>query len=226
MAFEIPEKAWSPLSKLSQYTETQLEALNNAVKRCPPSLNFGDFTSAIAKAAKIDLHEARDILGVLAGLYLARVGSENTVSEFVSQVVEEIQEKVSAPEKSEKPNWDSFKKHLSDILSQDKTLGVSCKAVSVLTDHQHAFRSARILSDIRPIFGSNPSEEPVAAVAVHMLKIVYAADPGNSSVEFFVALDSADLVKLEEVIKRAKEKDKSLKSTAERMKLQWLEAKA
>ena len=70
------------------------------------------------------------------------------------------------------------------------------------------FCNAKILSDIRPIFGPKIESGPVAAVVTHTLKLGYHEEGEHK--QFFVVLDDADLVTFQEVIQRAREKSDAL----------------
>jgi hypothetical protein len=84
------------------------------------------------------------------------------------------------------------------------------KADDVITDHARVFSRARILTDIRPVFGSQATEPPSAAVLVEMLHIDYWSKGGGTG-SFYVALDHADLLELKEVVDRGLEKTETLK---------------
>ena len=87
-------------------------------------------------------------------------------------------------------------------------LKVVAKAHNVLLEHQCTFSSARIVSDIRPVFGGDVSATPDAAVIVHMLNIIYLHSRRKDS--FTLALDEKDIDDLIKVLERARTKGKTL----------------
>ena len=105
--------------------------------------------------------------------------------------------------------WKTRKSFVGKFLECEDSVGITAKALNVMVDHGRIFRDVRILTDFRPVFRSNPSQPPAAAVIIHTLKIEYKAD--HLDKEFFVALDSRDIDRLERLIKRAKLKEKALK---------------
>lgn len=110
----------------------------------------------------------------------------------------------------------SLKERLKRFLSLDP-LDLVAKSLGVMTDHQRAFVAARILTDIRPVFSNEISAKPTAAVIVHSLKIQYMQE--GKTCEFFVALDTADLVSMQKVLTRAISKDSTLRdSFADKMR--------
>ena len=102
-------------------------------------------------------------------------------------------------------------------------LNVTAKALGVLTDHQRAYISARILSDIRPVFSEEVPPGPAAAVIVHSLKIEFMENGERR--EFFVALDSKDVRSMLTLLDRAQKKDTALRALVATSKLPFLEPK-
>ena len=77
----------------------------------------------------------------------------------------------------------------------------SAKASDLLTEYDRIFGDARIVTDIRPVFMEDPHEMAKGAVIVSTLKVQYQDAKGLSN--FYVALDTQDLVGLKKVVDRA-----------------------
>lgn len=92
-------------------------------------------------------------------------------------------------------------------------LRTAAKAVSVLNQQERLFLDARIMSDIRPIFGEDPSEQPTGAVVVHTLSIEHHTD-GHMKI-FNVAMDRNDLAELKVTVDRAITKAGTLSDVVE-----------
>ena len=81
-------------------------------------------------------------------------------------------------------------------------LDVSARATDLMYEHEHTVHGPiRVLTDVRPIFGSDPEGDPKGVVIAHTLKISY--HEGRQIKEFFVALDSEQLSELAGVLERA-----------------------
>jgi hypothetical protein len=104
--------------------------------------------------------------------------------------------------------FSKFQSVLEKLMSID-TLNVVAKALRLQRDGEHLYCTAKILSDIRPVFGSDPNARPLGAVLTHTLKVGY--HKGSDHREFHIILDANDLEALEEVINRARAKDKTLR---------------
>ncbi len=94
---------------------------------------------------------------------------------------------------------------------------VSAKALGVFGEHQLIYESARVFSDIRPVFGDDVSSDPAAAVVFHNLKIEYVE--GTESKELYLALDGEDLDELIGVLSRAKQKEASIQAMLSKQNL-------
>lgn len=113
-----------------------------------------------------------------------------------------------------------FEKNLARIL-KGSGLVFAAKALSVATDCPRLFTEARVISDLRPIFGDTVAESPLGAVITHSLRITYAEEGDEK--EFFVSLDSRDLTTLQDHIARALQKDKTLRALVANTKLKIYE---
>jgi hypothetical protein len=117
-------------------------------------------------------------------------------------------------------DYQRFKENFAKLLS-GKLLSVSTKAKSIILEHDHVFGRMRVITDIRSIF-ENAGEPPTAAVIVHMLKVHYIQDQQHK--DFFLALDTADIAVLIDILKQAQEKAEALKSALTLAKIPYIDA--
>jgi hypothetical protein len=103
----------------------------------------------------------------------------------------------------------AFKRRLSDLLSTD-VFSIGAKALVLSREQERTFCRARIITDIRPVFGADVTQQPKAAVLIHTFRISY--HEGNLLRDFYVLLDSEDIEALRELLDRADAKAKSLES--------------
>jgi hypothetical protein len=88
---------------------------------------------------------------------------------------------------------------------------VDAKAKELQLEAEHTFCDARVVTDLRPVFGGNISDSPEAMILVHTLKLGYHDSGSQTHKEMYLALDADDVVKLAEILRRAQEKTKTLK---------------
>jgi hypothetical protein len=116
---------------------------------------------------------------------------------------------------------DRFAEQLADVLNLD-ALVLAARALDVVTEFERAFHDARVLVDIRPVFGRDAAQGPRAAVVVANLKIDYHQG-GEPLKEIYFAMDQMDLLRLRVVVDRALTKTRSLKSLIDQVNLPYWE---
>lgn len=83
------------------------------------------------------------------------------------------------------------------------------KAANIVFQNDRVYHGARILTDLRPVFGDSPNSAPTTFVVQHTLKLDYSRD--RNTKEIFFTMDTEDLENLRKVIDRAVEKDQTLR---------------
>jgi hypothetical protein len=145
----------------------------------------------------------------LAGLAYISTSADMSLDMFVDDVLEAIANpEIKYSLQLSTDQQQTLRVRLLALLNND-TITTAAKARSVFVEQQHQLCFARIVTDIRPVFGADVSSKPTAALIAHTLKIVY--HEGDATKEFFVALDSNGLDNLTGLIERAKAKEEALK---------------
>jgi hypothetical protein len=206
---EFPDQMLKGLTELLAIEGEPLSRLEKELQEATPTLDKDTFASSIGPKLGIDGKNASELMRVLISLYLGKISVRMDTSEFVDKVCEAMEDKDLQPDNG---NWEPFKEKLVRILSYDQTLGVTAKALGILTEHEKVYLTgaSRIVSDIRPIFTDDLSASPRTAVIIHTLKICYQEN--NKFKEFFVALDSNDLSELRGLLDREEQKQKGLQA--------------
>jgi hypothetical protein len=96
------------------------------------------------------------------------------------------------------------------------------RAIDLLTLHERNYRTSRVITDIRPVFGPNVEEPPPGAVIVQTLQL-HTWDRAGQEETLYIAMDSADLQELHKVIERALTKTEALKSRLEETRMYYFE---
>ena len=119
------------------------------------------------------------------------------------------------------PEGVDFEGRLAALLGVDAFGVIALKAKELQTQAERVFVEARVLTDIRPIFGEDVLESPTGMIIVHTLKIVTHEGTGHK--EFFAALDAEDITALKKTLERAEEKAKSLKGLLDKSGLKSID---
>jgi hypothetical protein len=119
-----------------------------------------------------------------------------------------------AVEKSEIPK---LRKKFEKLLNNE-TFNLLSKAKRLQRDGERLYCDAKIISDMRPVFGAEPTIRPTGAVVTHTLKIIYHKGEGAHG-ECHIILDSIDLDALSSIISRAQAKDRTLRNLLKEIRL-------
>ncbi len=208
-AIRIPKQFEQGIVKILNLPDGVAAALLLALQASPLSLKPKVMSLSISEKIK-DLSEAEieQIVLTLTSLYMAQASLEMSAPEFLDGLIEAIEESSSKPADFTEDARSKFKQRLADLLNID-SFGTAAKAQEVLHEQQYALSQVRILTDIRPVFGKEKIESPVAAVLVHTMKLTYISE--GKIREFFVAMDTSDIKILRDALERAEKKAESMK---------------
>lgn len=215
---KVPRADRAPLERLVALPAKDMQALKEALRKAEPAFLLKDLASRVAEKIKYEKSETYEVFRLLAKLYDIRAKQKVDVPTFASEVAHAAEEAGIKPESND---WATFQSDLSDLLSFEESLGITSKAAEVMNEHQRIYCSARILTDLRPVFREEVAPGPAAAVIVHNLRINFHKP--QEIEQFFVSMSSSDLKELRGIIDRALKKEASLKKVAELAKLPCLD---
>jgi hypothetical protein len=215
----IPERYKTGVVKLAKLSEDSFDQMVSALKGVGPKLFPDNLARQVTSKIKgVSPEDVSEMIATIMSLSSHRVHDESTPEELAEQVVE-------AAIEAELPiDLEKGRSVLATRLIKFfelNTLFVSAKALGILLSNENLFCSARILTDIRPVFGSDPKTVPTAAVMVHMLDLSYHKD--GDLKHLFVAMDSLDLDTLREALDRAESKTESLKPLIKKAGVEFLD---
>lgn len=217
----IPDKYRSGITKIKSLSEEAIKELSDALENAPPSLKSRDLVNKISTSITLtndqDIHE---IIKALTSLYRLQADSDTPIEELAGDVANAMKSLDDKGGGVSNEDNDKFKFRLISLLGFE-SLVIASKASALQTDHEHIFCSAKIYTDLRPVFGSTPESAPVGGVIVHMLKVGY--HKSGSHKEFYIALDTNDLSQLKTKIERAEIKSKALSTSFENLGLKCID---
>jgi hypothetical protein len=218
----IPEEYELGFAKLIALDDSVMEQLLEALSEAPMVLRPTSLASKLTErlSGSIEGDDMEDIVQALVSLYYIGEDFEHK-EQFAEEIVEAIEDSDSEILNLPKEDRDRFKQQLIKFLDID-SLRIASKAVFLLHEYERVFCDARVMTDIRPIFGSSPDEPPKAALIIHTLKLNYHDATGLK--EFYVAMDSDEMDELMYVLDRADSKAKSLRAVLDAAKLSRVDA--
>ena len=146
---------------------------------------------------------------MLLTLYWLRADLHLEAEEFIDELFQAADESGDERLTPQPGGWGDLKERLSRLLSLERSLGVTAKALYLAYQFPRHYHGAQVLTDARPVFTTNPAEPPAAFIIGHTLQIQVHDD--GEDCRWFVMLNTDDLVDLKRVIERAIEKEQSLK---------------
>ncbi len=208
----IPTPIKAGLAYIAELTEEQYKELHSALEniplRIPQDRIFDDSSFQLSTIPSDKLSLVKD---ALFPLYISQQGSSIPLSSIINEIAESLREQNEDESERSEEFIGRFKERLNDLLGIDRAKLI-VKSNDILRENARTYGTARILSDIRPVFGENIDQPPQSAVIVHMLKISYFKDQEQR--EFVVALDTKDIQQLIDTLERAKKKTETLNSLA------------
>lgn len=220
----IPTRYRAPLSSIRSLSEESVEEIRAILDQVTLPQNHraeGDQSAATDPSAIItavrksvprtDIANMKQVLDVLATLYEIKSQRETSVEQFVEDVCDAM-EALDSEERLPHAERQIFAGKLLTLLNAE-VFAVVAKAHDLATENERIFCHARILTDLRPIFGLNIEDGPKAMIVMHTLKLAYHEQGSRKDhEEFYVALDADDLDALSRLIIRAKDKANTLSS--------------
>jgi hypothetical protein len=154
MALKIPKEETGSIAKIKALPSASMEKLIAALKVAPPISDPQQMAERIAKQVpSIPTDRLAPMLSTLYTLYHIRELSGVEQSRFLDDLMGGVRE---IPELKFTPKEVlAFQSVLERLMSID-TLNVIAKALRLQRDGERLYCTAKILSDIRPVFGSNP----------------------------------------------------------------------
>jgi hypothetical protein len=213
---QVPPRFEEPLRALGRLPEDDFAALMDF-------LNHQDLLLPPQELGN-ELGERLPNLADYAGGLLSAAVSLITRAQHNPEEAQESAEQVSVSTELgiEEENRAVFVERLAAIL-RCPAVRLAAKALDLLTDYDHVYYGARILTDIRPVFPDGEDElAPVAAVVMANLKIEHYGPAGDLT-SFHVALDHGDLLELCEVVKRGLEKTEVAKEFLKEKSMSYLQ---
>lgn len=206
----IPDRHQTSLANLRDLDPNSCAQLGAALERVPLTTKATDIASVVAISAQ-SIPDVKGIMDALGSLYLAKLSNESVALEQFADDVCDAMETLSNESKLSPDKRPEFKKRLITLLSTN-VFTTLIKAADLATSDERTFCQARILTDLRPVFGASVDDGQQGFVLVHLLEIGYHEESRRSFKEFHVALDAEDLDTLKKVIERAEKKAQSVKT--------------
>jgi len=215
---KVPETHKKGILKLFELSDDSFDEIVSALEGIGPKFSPEQLSAeVVSKIEGISSADLVEMIAALLSLIFHRVHDDTPPEELAEQVVQAMTEAVT---KDLRNKQELLKQRLVRLFKIEALL-VAAKAAGVLQSHENTFCNARILTDMRPVFGSDATVTPNTAVIVHMLNLSYHHE--GELKELYIAMDTIDIEILREVLDRADLKCQSLKSLIQRAGVTYLD---
>ncbi len=219
----IPVELLPALKKISELEDSIFADLVKGLGLIDPELSPATFAKHLAeKVGSIKPEDLKEFARVIFSCYGSKANFNKSAASFaddISQTLLEDHAKDFTKEKVKLLNG-----RLRILLSIDKGVAITSKARNVISNHDHVYCNARIVSDIRPIFSAEADSVSAMGI-VHTFNITHHVSGRRKHGEFFVAMDDNDLIAIKKLIERAEKKSGILKSIIKKSGILFLEEK-
>jgi len=192
-------------------SDPDVQTIREALSSLKPHLK----PEAIVKstAGKSEIADFVEIVQTLTSLSITRFRVDVPLEEFVHDVSRSLPLK--------KDLRAALDVNLKSLLSID-ALVLSARAFDIQHEYEKVFRSARIVTDLRPVFSADGTAA-IAAMIVHNFIVSYFQHGEFKEVVF--ALDDADVTALKKILDRAETKTKTLEQLITKADVPYFESK-
>ena len=200
----IPEDYNEGFIKLAVLDNSSFSTLIDNLSKQEVNKAISRLAANVVANTDLSKEDIKEIFFSIAYL-IPYLEEESEIDEIADDVVESLSESGLVHNGLK----EVFKERIIKLL-KDKKIFYAYKSTDIITENSKLFISAKILTDIRPIFDLNAETPPTVGVTLHKLHIHYQADSAAPHQDFYITLGSADIQELLSVLFRAEEKEKSI----------------
>lgn len=209
-SLRVPPAFVASFKTLRDIDPAEFDALADALVDATPVLRPESLAASIAPTVtSLPESALTELLSALTSLMgLGRL-QNSTVAEIAKRLSD------SPDLETPKKERERFAGRVARTL-ETRAVRLLGKAVDLGTEHDKVFVGARVLTDVRPIFGEDVALPPEGAVLSHTLKLEFVHNEGTLG-NTYVVLDNEDVQALKKALDRAESKAETIKQVLERM---------
>jgi hypothetical protein len=220
----LPSEFKRALTALSTISEEAIKELADLLDQTQAEVFPADEAERLSEGVKKSKPEdARAITELLMSLWYSQSATKRSNDDIAAELIREFASSDEAKAFREE-QLQTIRTRLSRLLNNPRLLNAQ-NASSLLLDHERIFSRARVLTDLRPVFGGGAAETITGGLVVHTLKVSFYKADGSTD-EFFVALDDDDIDQLSEVLTRAKSKGMQITKAIEGTTIKYIDTTA
>lgn len=214
---KIPPSQRPYLLKIAEMDDGAFEILHKFIANLEPKLYVDALNKQLAGDNILQVvPQASDFLNLLTGIARSYYSMEQEREDLIRNIALTLGEEETLSEN----NCTKLGDRLEKLLSQKGAIMLSARTSLLATSYEKTYKSARLITDLRPIFTDGEVEMPLYCLSTHSLKIEFHED-GNYK-DIYITLDNDDLRQLVEVLDRGLKKAELVQKMTTELKLPLL----
>lgn len=206
----IPKDERPLLALIAGLEDEQALELSGALSTASDELGGDELVQHVIDGSpSVEADDVRRILKTVRQVASAREVLEVQPDVFLDDIAEGMGKIEEDEHRLDETQQHRLRDRLT-ALTESPAMEIHAKARSLQQDQENTFCRARIISDLRPVFGSDVRQSPKAVLVAHMLRITYHHGSRGTLQDLFLTLRTEDLEQLSELIERARLKADSL----------------
>lgn len=208
----IPERYLSGYLYLVSMDDKQFQKIIDKLSTVEIKFDPLEFAEIIVKSFDKDAQDSiRSLIIGIEELLSFSDTRKCPISKVIDDLCEIVKLKIPADADFDGKIEKIYRERLLQLF-ENRKIYQSAKSTSLFVSHDKLFISAKITSDIRPVFGLKANKRPEAAFVSNVLNIHFSIGEDTNHKDIFIALDNDDIKALKETLIRAEKKNKILNS--------------
>lgn len=203
----VPKRYYDGLAALLRLDDIQAQVLSTAIEEVSPSTTSSDFASK-GNVGTIDASDASKIYDALRSIYVVRSAENSTPEVFVARLLDAMTAADDDRLHVSADKREDIQRRLLRLIAAP-SLSVAAKSQDLSHDFERTFCTAKVLTDLRPVFKENAKDTPVGFMVINTLRLDIHEHGDHSAI--FVGLSEDDLTTLRDAVVRALEKSETLR---------------
>lgn len=206
---EFTQEITNALHRLVTIPDDRLDRFLACLSEADADPSLERVTTAVARAAQVvSLEDVRHLVALGVYLYSREARAESMGADVAMHVAQLFLLQVRGSGSSDEESVQALQGRISRLMSASGAVNLIAKSDDVWRELPRRLVSARVITDVRPVFADGPTLEPAASLIVHTLCLSFYE--GQDLRHFHVSLDRRDLRTLASVVDRAQRKEVAL----------------
>ncbi len=204
---KVPQQYVTGLVEAARFSTEDIAQIMSALDD-PELHNVEETAAQLAQRIKFAPDVIARLLEATMSLANVRADLGSSIPDFVDDLIRSMNADSRSQLHLPPEQQVQFSKNIATLLA-DEALIIASKTIYLKRDYEHIYCRARIVTDIRPVFGEDRTKMPSTAIITHVLQLTYHEGPSTKQIH--IAMEGDDLSSLKLQIERANEKRISLK---------------